>query len=79
MVGVVRQEANRRAVEAAANGLGPSVDAICRRLRVAVQEEFTVGCAIAGQNPENGGLVRVMGGVLNTTRESPEDFSTGTR
>lgn len=73
--------ANRRAVEAAADGLGISIDELRVRLRVAAQEEETAPCAIGVEEAEEVDTRRKTEGdeetvVVNATVESSEEIST---
>lgn len=56
---------NRRAVEAAADALGLSIEELRRRIRVAAQEEPPAPCGII--------LEDVQGGIMRRTTDAGED------
>lgn len=75
-------EANRLAVEAAADGLGLTVDELRRRPRAAAQEEPDVPCTVIVEEAEEQETARTTDGdegtvVVDATAESLRNLSTG--
>lgn len=52
-------EANRRAVEAAVDGVGLSIEEVRRRIRMCAEEEPEEYCADTNKNAEEGGIRRI--------------------
>lgn len=74
-------EANCREVEAAADGLGISIDELRRRLRVAAEEEAPAPCDVVVEEADEGEVKRKTDGhdetvVVNATGESLQKLPT---